>query len=186
MKPLLGFMPFIAFAIGNRVAGSIAGLAAGAIVSLILLALDWFVAGRSLKILDIGSALLFGGLLLYSLIAKPAWSVIVARLCVDMGLLLIVLASMAVGQPFTMQYAREQVGREFWGSSTFRHINYVITGVWALALAVIVAAEVVLLYAPGVPTRAGILVIVLALVGAVKFTGWYPGHVKARAGTNQV
>jgi hypothetical protein len=79
-----------------------------------------------------------------------------------------------------MQYAREQVKPEFWGSSTFRHINYVITGGWALALAVVVAAEVVLLYAPGVPPRAGILVIVLALVGAVKFTGWYPDHFKAR------
>jgi len=37
---------------------------------------------------------------------------------------------MAVGQPFTMQYAREQVKPEFCGSPTFRHVNYVITGVW--------------------------------------------------------
>lgn len=44
-----------------------------------------------------------------------------------------------------------------------------------------VAAELTLLFAPGLPPRAGIIVIILALVGAVKFTGWYPEHVRARA-----
>src|SRR5689334_12198735 len=59
--------------------------------------------------------LLFGGLTLYAVLEEPTWSVIGVRLCVDSGLLLIVLVSMAVGRPFTLQYAREQVAREFWG-----------------------------------------------------------------------
>jgi hypothetical protein len=120
MGILLAFAPFIVFAVVDRVAGPLAGLTPGALVSLILLARDWWVAGRSVKILDIGTALLFVGLVLYSLLAKPTWSVIAVRLCVDSGLLLIVLASMAVGRPFRMQYAREQVKPELWSSSQFR------------------------------------------------------------------
>ena len=51
---------------------------------------------------------LFGGLAVYALLGGPAWTVIGVRLRVDAGLLLIVLASMAVGRPFTLQYARER------------------------------------------------------------------------------
>ncbi|MGI8961464.1 MAG: hypothetical protein ACR2IV_17225 [Bryobacteraceae bacterium] len=118
--------------------------------------------------------------MLYSLLAKPTWSVLAVRLWVDTGLLLIVLASMAIGRPFRVQYAREQVKPELWSSSEFRRTNYSITGAWALAFAVIVAAELLLLFAPGLPPRIGIIVIILALVGAVKFTGWYPERVRTR------
>ena len=86
---------------------------------------------------------------------------------------------MAMRQPFTLQYAREQVAPEFWGSPEFIHTNYIITGAWGLAFAVMVAAELALLYVPGMPRQLGIVAIVLALVGAVKFTGWYPERVKA-------
>jgi hypothetical protein len=99
---------------------------------------------------------------------------------VDAGLLLIVLASMVLGRPFTLQYAREQVASEHWDAPEFIRTNYVITAVWALAFAVMVAAKLALLTLPGVPRGIGIAAIVLALVGAVKFTGWYPDRVKVR------
>jgi hypothetical protein len=43
-----------------------------------------------------------------------------------------------------------------------------------------VIAELALLYMPGVPPRIGVIAVILALVGAVKFTGWYPERIKAR------
>jgi hypothetical protein len=89
-------------------------------------------------------------------------------------LLLIVIVSMAIGRPFTWQSAREQVPSELWDRPEFIRTNYVITGVWALAFAAMVAAELALLYVPGMPRRLGVVAIILALVGAVKFTGWYP------------
>ncbi len=64
------------------------------------------------------------------------------------------------------------------GRPQFRQTNYVISGVWALAFAVTVAAELAVLSLPQLPRRVGIVVIVLALVGAVKFTGWYPERVR--------
>ena len=90
---------------------------------------------------------------------------------------------MAVGRPFTLQYAREQVAPELWDSPGFLRVNHVITGVWALAFAATVIAELALLYLPGFPPRIGIFVVVLALVGAVKFTRWYPERAGAGAGS---
>lgn len=179
MGILLAFAPFVAFAIIDRLAGPTAGLVVGAVVSVGLLLRD-LIGGRTAKVLEIGTAILFGGLALYALLGRPTWSVIGVRLAVDAGLLVIVLASIVMGRPFTLQYAREQVAPEYWDTPGFVRTNYVITAVWALAFAVMVAAELALLALPGMPPRIGIAAIVLTLVGAVKFTGWYPDRVKAR------
>ena len=180
MNILLAFAPFIAFAVIDRLVGPSAGLIAGSLVSAALVARDAIAAGRSAKILEIGSLVLFGGLALLSLFGLGAGSIIGVRLCVDAGLLVIVLASMTIGRPFTLQYAREQVAPAFWSSPRFVKTNYVITGVWALAFLLIVVADLVLLYAPELPPRVGVLIIVAALVGAVKFTAWYPDRIAAR------
>src|ERR1700760_3174822 len=109
MGILLAFAPFIVFALVDRTVGVTEGLVAGAATSAALLARDWFVLGRSPKILEIGTVMLFGALAAYSLFGSPGWSIMGVRLCVDLGLLLIVLVSIALRQPFTLQYAREQV-----------------------------------------------------------------------------
>jgi hypothetical protein len=177
MGILLAFAPFIAFAIVDRVIESSAALFAGAAVSAALLIRD-AVVGKTPKILEIGTFILFGCLALYALVGSPTWSVIGVRLCVDTGLLAIVLGSILIGRPFTLQYAREQVAPEFWGRPEFLRTNYIITAAWAVAFALMVAAEFSLLYVPAMPHRAGLLVIILALVAAVKFTGWYPEYVR--------
>src|SRR5215213_5872589 len=109
------------------------------------------------------------GALVSAVLGGPTWSVIGVRLCVDAGLLAIVLVSMAVGRPFTLQYARERVAPEFWDRPDFIRANYVISAVWALAFAVMVAAELALLTVPNLSPRLGIAAIVLALIGAIKF-----------------
>lgn len=114
MGILPAFAPFIVFAVLEKFIGPEAGLVAAALVSAALLARDRFTAGEAPKILELGALVLFGGLALIAVFAKSAWSVAGVRLCVDAGLLLIVLVSMAVGRPFTLQYAREPVARGFW------------------------------------------------------------------------
>ncbi|WP_207540940.1 hypothetical protein [Sabulicella rubraurantiaca] len=95
-------------------------------------------------------------------------------------LLLIVLASMVAGRPFTLQYATEQVPPEVRRRPEFIRTNSVITGVWALAFGVTVLAELAFLTVPAMPQRAGIVAIILARVGAAKFTSWYPESGQAR------
>jgi hypothetical protein len=179
MAILLAFAPFIVFALLERYVGPLAGLAAAALLSAALLMRDRMTTGRAPKILELGTLILFVALALYAAFGRPTWSIIGVRLCVDVGLLLIVLVSVAVGRPFTLQYAREQVAPEFWARPEFVRANYVITATWALAFAVIVIADLALLYAPGAPRPVGVIAIILALVGAVKFTNWYPARVRA-------
>src|SRR3954470_13371636 len=118
MGILLAFAPFIAFAIVDRLAGSTEGLVTGAVVSTGLLLRD-LILGRTAKVLEIGTAILFGSLAVYALLSRLAWSVIGVRLVVDAGLLLIVLASLGMRRPPTLQYAREQVAPEFWNAPDF-------------------------------------------------------------------
>lgn len=129
MATLLAFAPFIVFAAVDRFFGSVAGLIAGASVSAALLLRDTLLLHRSPKILEVGTLLLFGGLAGYAVFASPDWTILGVRLLVDAGLLLIILVSIAVKRPFTLQYAREQVGREFWSDPAFLHTGTVISAV---------------------------------------------------------
>ena len=182
MGILLAFAPFLVFAVGVRLLGPTVGLIGGTLTSAALLLRDWLGRKHAPKILEIGTAVLFGALTLYTLLGGAFWSIIGVRLCVDSGLLSIVLLSMAMRRPFTVQYAREQAAREAWDSPEFLRTNYVITAAWALAFVVLVLADVVLLCAPQIPPRVGIIATILALLGAVKFPEWYPQRAHARSG----
>jgi len=87
--------------------------------------------GEAVKILEVGSLALFGLLTAYTWLGAPTWTVATVRLAVDAGLLAIVLVSLAIGQPFTLQYARERVPEQFWALPVFFTTNVVITTIWA-------------------------------------------------------
>jgi hypothetical protein len=176
MGILLAFAPFIAFAIINRLIGPTQGLVAGALASAILLIRDWMNPKRKPKVLELGTLFLFGGLALYAFLVGPRWSVVEVRLRVDAGLLILVLATMIIRRPFTLQYAREKVAVDSWGSPGFIRTNYIITGVWAAAFAVLIGADLLMVYRPNIPRAVGVIVTVLALVGAFQFTQWYPAR----------
>jgi hypothetical protein len=173
MNMLLAFAPFIVFAVLERFSSVLPALCAAAVLSAALLLRDWLSPARKVKLLEIGTFVLFGGLAVYVLLTGTAWSVLEVRLRVDVGLLAVVLLSLAVRQPFTLQYAKEQAPQEVWREPRFIRINVVLTSVWALAFAAMVLADIVMIYVPGVPLSVGVIVAVAAIVGAFKFTDWY-------------
>lgn len=59
MGALLGFAPFIGFAVVERLFGIVPGLAAGALISIALLVFDRLKVRRELNYLEAGSAVLF-------------------------------------------------------------------------------------------------------------------------------
>jgi hypothetical protein len=181
MGILVAFAPFIVFVIANRTIGTLPGLTLAAITSAILLIRDAMNKGRKVKTLEIGTFILFAGLAIYAKVAEPTWSVIAVRLRVDSGLLIVVLVSMILQRPFTLQYAQEQTPREEWTKPGFVRTNYIITGVWAAAFATMVLAEFALLYLPATPKWLGIGVTVAAIYGAIKFTQWYPESLRSSA-----
>lgn len=178
MKTLLAFLPFIIFAILNRLAGTAPALIAAAAVSALFVLRDVVVSHRSVKVLDIGALILFSGLSAYSLIGRHSWSIVDIRLCVDSGLLLIVLVSLLIRQPFTLQYARERAPASAWADPRFVRSNYIITFVWAAALLAMVSADLLMLYASGIPKSFGVAITIAAFAGAVSFTSWYPRRRK--------
>lgn len=182
MNIFLAFAPFILFVIVERTVGFTAGLISGAIASAVLLLRDVATRNKSVKVLEAGTFVLFCVLAVYAAVVRPAWPIASVRLRVDAGLLLIVLVSIAIRRPFTLQYAREETPQEIWTQPEFIRVNYVITLVWALAFAVMVAADLVLLYVPGLGPSVGIIATIVAIYGAIRFTSWYPEREKIKAG----
>ena len=177
MGMLLAFTPFVLFVIIERLADVKAGLVSAALGAAALLAYNLLGRRKSAKALEVGTAVLFGALAAHACLSAAPWPVAGVRLCVDAGLLGVVLVSVALRRPFTLQYAREQVAPEFWDKPGFVRANYVITAAWALAFALMVSSDLTLFYAPRMPAYLGIVATVAAMVGAVRFTSWYPKRV---------
>jgi hypothetical protein len=171
---LLAFAPFLAFALLERSLGTHGALFAATAVAALLLVRDTVVRHRSLKSLEVGSLVLFGALAFASRFPQFSLSVVGVRLCVDGGLLAVILITLLIGQPFTLQYAREQVSKEVAGSPQFKATNVKLSALWALAFAVIVAADAAMLYVPGFTPIVGTIVILAALAGAALLTMWLP------------
>jgi intracellular septation protein A len=177
MNILLSFGPFILFAVLMRLGDVLFALIAAAALSALLILRERR-RGKSVKILEAGTVVLFGGLAVFTAITHFDWTILEARLAVDIGLLAIVLGSMIARRPFTLQFAREQVPREYWANPQFIATNYKISGAWALAFAVLVLADIVMAFYPAIPLWVGIVVTILALAGAIWFTRWYPERVR--------
>jgi hypothetical protein len=179
MAILLGFLPFVAFALLSGVLGATGALIAGAVVSTTL-SLRSRLRGESTKILELGTLILFLIVAAYTGTAGRAMSLVGVRLCVDAGLLAIVLISLSARRPFTLQYAKEQVPAQYWGNPAFVRANYVISAAWAVVFFLMVIAEGALLYFPNLPVLVVVFVVVAALVGGVGFTRWYSTAARAR------
>jgi hypothetical protein len=177
MDILISFLPFVVFFALMRLVTPVAGLIGAFVVSSLLF---WRMRRRaeSVKILEVGSLILFGLLTIYTFVAASRWTVARVRLAVDAGLLAIVVVSLGIGRPFTLQYARERVPAQFWNSPVFLATNRIITAVWAGAFVVLVAADAAAEYVPAVPLWVDVGASVAALLAAIWFTRWYPDRVR--------
>ena len=185
MQILLAFAPFIAFALLSRSVPVTLALAVAALVAIVQLLTDVVRHKRSVKILEVGTTLLFSALALVAWLRGGAWGIAEVRFWVDGGLFLIVAFSMLIRQPFTLQYARERVSPEIAARPQFLRFNQILSGVWALAFLVLTAADHVMAHIPEVPLWIGIAVSVAALVFAFWFTSWYPERLRRRIAAAQ-
>jgi intracellular septation protein A len=181
---LLSFGPFILFAALMRFGDVLFALIAAAALSGLLILRERR-RGKSVKILEAGTVLLFGGLAIFTAVTHYDWTILEGRLAVDLGLLVIVLGSIIARRPFTLQFAREEVPREYWTNAQFITTNYRISAAWALAFLLLVLADIVMAFYPAIPLWIGIAVTILALAGAIWFTRWYPQRVRRRFAANQ-
>ncbi|HYP84156.1 hypothetical protein [Variovorax sp.] len=169
MNVLLGFAPFAVFAVLGHVLSLMPALFAAAAVSAVIIVHD-LLRKTTPKLLEIGSMVLFGGLGLYALLFEPRWLVLEVRLFVDIGLLIIVAASIVVGRPFTLAYARERTPQRVWNQPALLKTSRAISMAWLAAIAMLVIADVVMVYVTVVPLKVGVVMSVLAILWAVRFT----------------
>jgi hypothetical protein len=181
MTIFLILAPYGAFAALMLVTSATASLFASTAICLMVIAYD-ILRGRSIKMLGAGSVILFAALGLYLILVDSNWSSSAVKLTVDAGVLAIALTSLAIRQPFTLQYAREMVDAGTAGLPGFLTANYVITWAWTGAFVLMAIANVLMIYVPGLPLWSGLAIAFAARNTAVYFTKWYPAYRRAKYG----
>jgi hypothetical protein len=174
MTILRAFAPFLIFATLARAIGIHGALLAATAVAALQIARDTLIRRRSVKLLEIGSLILFGALAGVTWFPQVHLSVLQVRLCVDGGLLAIVTLSILVGRPFTLAYASERVGPRTAATPAVRALATRISLAWAGAFLVVVAADAAMIGIPGFTAIFGTVIILAALGGAAWFTSWAP------------
>ncbi|MFJ3954050.1 hypothetical protein SLV14_006707 [Streptomyces sp. Je 1-4] len=186
-SPVIGMSPWIAMSV---IVGP--GRFELAVAIALALAVALVIVGRirrpgsSFKILEIADVVFFAVMAIIGILASPGayrWLENYAGEVANIALMAIALGSMACRVPFTLQYAREQVPREYWNEPRFLRTNYYITGAWGAAFAVAAIAgaygDLVLRNSNNLWT--GWIIQIGAIIAALQFTEWYPDVVRARS-----
>jgi hypothetical protein len=181
MTVFLILAPFASFSLLMLVTSVTTSLFASAAICLMVIGYD-ILGGRSIKMLAAGSAILFAALGLYLTLVDSSLSTSVVKLTIDAGVFAIALASLAIRQPFTLQYAREMVDAETTQLPGFRKANYIITAAWTGAFLLMMIANVLMMYVPSMPLWSGLLIAFAARNSAAYFSKWYPQYRRAKFG----
>ncbi len=169
---IMTFLPWLAFWVllsyGKLFTAIIIALAAS-VVAIVMEKM----AGRSPKILQIGTLAVFVIFAAAAAFIDRAWLGHWIRLLSNTALTLIVLTSILIGKPFTIQYARESVPKEYWASDEFLRANFVITWVWFAAFVANTAASGLNHLIPSINVVVNYAIAICPILAAAKFTAWY-------------
>jgi hypothetical protein len=179
MTIFLILAPYGAFAILMVLTSATVSLFVSAAICLAVIAYD-AIDGRSIKLLGAGSAVIFIALGIYISLIDSGLSSAQVKLTVDAGMLAISLGSIVMRRPFTLQYAREAVDPDMARRPEFLKANYVVSSAWALAFVLMMMANLLLIYIPGLPLWSGIAIAFAARNSALVFTKWYPEYRRTK------
>ena len=171
MNLVLGFGPFVLFALLSRLSADLAlwiAFAAAFVVTI-----RDFIEQPQLRLLDGVSLLLFGGLALWRGFFDPGLSLAALRTILDLGFTTAIALSLASRNPFSLQYA----GKAGWSDAAFQRVNYLISFVWLVAFAAMAVADAAVTFA-GQPQYLGIGINVVALAAAITFPLRYPASAR--------
>lgn len=177
-----GFVPWIIFWVVAS-PSSWEYAAGGALLAALILLIPSGDRG-SVKLLDVVSIVFFSALTVAGLLLdrdQLSWLEDYAQAISSGVLALVVLGSLAF-VPFTEQYAREQAPREVWESPLFKRVNRVLTLVWGLVFAVSALLGAIAEQLDGGSDWLNWILPIALIVGAFKFTAWYPDQARAAAG----
>ena len=177
-SPLAGLAPWILFSMVEgpgrlELSGAVAlGLAA------VILSLNWIRGGtpKLLEYSDVVYFTLFTVVVAFASDPTRDWLERWGGEMANIALVVIVLGSIVIRRPFTLQYAKEGTDPEIWDTPEFLKVNYQITWVWAAAFLIQAASgfygDWVLGESDNIWT--GWIIQIWPLIIAAQFTIWYP------------
>jgi len=175
---ILGFVPAAIFTLLAGVSQDLAlwaGLSAAFVVSI-----RDFAQEPVLRLLDMGSLVLFGATALYAGFIHPAITTQLTRFVVNAGFFALALVSILLRNPLTLQYAREQVADAVWKSRVFLLTNYGLTALWMVCFAIMAAADGFLDKHKNLPASLdaawSLIVVLVALVVTARYPIWLRSH----------
>jgi hypothetical protein len=144
LKVFAGFIPWIVFSLLATRTGTGTVATAGFLACLVavLFIIRDARRGESPKVLEVTGAIAFVVIAIASLV-DPRADAFLATYGRSLATwtLAIVIFAMLPFMPFTEQYARESVPREYWHTTRFRSINRRISAAWGVAIAVMAASH---------------------------------------------
>lgn len=144
--------------------------------------------GITIHALDTFGAAFFVVLAIVGLIAADGvidWMEIWAGELTNAFLALFVVTTLILRKPFTLPYAKEQTSEEYWESTTFMKVNYVISSVWAAAFTFSAVVGLIGDAAFHDPNNfwTGRVLQLAAVFFAIAFTEFYPDYAGTEAAT---
>jgi hypothetical protein len=177
MGILLGFAPFILFALLSGISISLALWLAFA--AAFAIGIRDFLHAKIIRLLDLTCLVLFATLALYTGFIQPSLPVQAVRMIADIVLLLLALISMARRAPFIGQYVREEVPEHLWDTPAFARMTYILSAVWAAAFLVMAVADGLATFQQYLSFSLDVAIGLVALAAAVVFTLRYPPQFTA-------
>ncbi|MBV9167816.1 MAG: hypothetical protein JO342_16890 [Solirubrobacterales bacterium] len=143
IKIYVAFIPWMLFSLIARHSTLKAAALAALIGSIVIAAPSIY--ARRLKLLEIGAILAFAGFTVVAFAVDASTGHWVARYAraIAAAMLALIAFSSLLFEPFTAQYARESVPRQFWASARFQTLNRQLTMMWALVFTTMVPAHLI-------------------------------------------
>lgn len=125
---LLSFLPWVLFsslfgATNKEILISLV------ISSAVFIKTDWHYLRKGF-VLSWGTSCFLIFIFLFTIVQHNTWVINHIWLLSNSALALIAWSSLLIGKPFTLQYAREQVPKQFWRKPGFIKVNNILTAVW--------------------------------------------------------
>ena len=178
MNLVVGFAPFILFTLLSRLSVDLALWVAFA--AAFVVTIRDFVESPSLRLLDVGSFVLFALLALGRGFLDPNLSLALVRFIAALSLFLLLGLPLALKRPFSVDYARLDPREAGLPPHVFLQVNVLVSAAWTCAFALMAAADGVVAFNGELPLYGSIAVSVIALAAAVTFTLRYPALAAKR------
>ena len=176
MNVLIGLLPFILMHALRAVVSARNALLISAGLAGLTVIRQLFASGaKTLSLVAFG---LIGAVALASFV-REGLAERGSGLVVNGGLTLFALGGLALGWPFTVEWASDTVSASYWNHPLFIHVNTTISLAWGLGFLALTLLAVP--WPRPIPRRWRSVAAIVIMLAAAGVTSWYPSHAQQAA-----